>query len=199
MTGNDMIKARFLHENSFNFMPQFKMFINTNHLPRVTDPTVFSSGRVKVIPFERHFEPEEQDKTLKQTLMQPENLSGVLNWCIEGLRRMQTEGLKAPASVLAATGDYEKSNDKMAMFFADRLEADPEGEVVMEILYAAYQSWCCKNGFRATARNKFNSEVERHCGDRAEIKRKRPKGYGRNANPQAMLCGYRLLPELLES
>lgn len=198
MTGNDMIKARFLHENSFNFMPQFKMFINTNHLPRVTDPTVFSSGRVKVIPFERHFEPEEQDRTLKQTLMQPENLSGILNWCIEGLRRMQAEGLEAPASVLAATGDYEKSNDKMAMFFADRLEADSEGEVVMEILYAVYRSWCGKNGFIATARNKFNSEVERHCGDRAKIKRKRPEGYGRKANPQSMLCGFRLLPELAD-
>ncbi|MCD8355064.1 MAG: phage/plasmid primase, P4 family [Clostridia bacterium] len=199
MTGNDMVKARFLHENSFNFMPQFKMFINTNHLPRVTDPTVFSSGRVKVIPFERHFEPEEQDKTLKQTLMQPKNLSGILNWCIKGLQRMQTEGLESPASVLAATEDYEKANDKMAMFFADRLEADPQSETLMEILYAAYQSWCCKNGFRSTARNKFNVEVNRYCGDSAEIKRKRPNGYGRNANPQKILCGYRLLPELLES
>ena len=199
MTGNDTITARFLRENSFEFVPQFKLFINTNHLPRVTDPTVFSSGRVKVIPFERHFEPEEQDKTLKQTLMQPENLSGILNWCIEGLQRMQEEGLELPDSVSAATDEYRKANDKMAMFFADRLETDSEGEVVMEILYAAYQSWCGKNGFRATARNKFNSEVERHCGDRAEVKRKRPKGYGRTANPQVLLCGYRLLPELLES
>ena len=50
LTGNDTITARFLNENSFEYRPQFKLFINTNHLPKVTDVTVFSSGRVKVIP-----------------------------------------------------------------------------------------------------------------------------------------------------
>ena len=198
MTGNDTINARFLHENSFEFVPQFKLFINTNHLPRVTDPTVFSSGRVKVIPFERHFEPEEQDKTLKKTLMQPKSLSGILNWCIEGLQRMQQEGLEPPASVSAATDEYQRSNDKMAMFFADRLETDPQGVVIMEILYAAYQSWCAKNGFKATARNKFNAEVLRHCGDSAEIKRIRPKGYSRENGAVSCLLGYILLPETVD-
>ncbi|MGM9617493.1 phage/plasmid primase, P4 family [Butyricicoccus sp.] len=193
MTGNDTINARFLHEGSFEFVPQFKLFINTNHLPRVTDPTVFSSGRVKVIPFERHFEPAEQDKTLKQTLMQPENLSGVLNWCIEGLRRMQAEGLEAPASVLAATGDYQQSNDKMALFFADRMRADPQGETAMEILYAAYADWCKRNGFMATNRKNFNADVERYCGDSGTIKKKRPKGCTRDSSPVSTLVGYDLM------
>jgi putative DNA primase/helicase len=62
LTGNDTINARFLHENSFDFRPQFKIFINTNHLPMVTDLTLLTSGRVKIIPFERHFEEWEQDK-----------------------------------------------------------------------------------------------------------------------------------------
>lgn len=196
MTGNDTINARFLHEGSFEFVPQFKLFINTNHLPRVTDPTVFSSGRVKVIPFERHFEPDEQDKTLKQKLMQPENLSGVLNWCIEGLRRMQAEGLEAPASVLAATGDYERSNDKIALFFDDRLEADPQGETVMKILYAAYTSWCIQSGFKATNDKKFKGEVERFIGKSGEVKRIRPKGYSRDMSAVSTLIGYRLIEDL---
>lgn len=63
LTGNDTINARFLHENSFDFRPQFKIFINTNHLPMVTDLTLITSGRVKIIPFERHFEEWEQTRT----------------------------------------------------------------------------------------------------------------------------------------
>lgn len=55
MTGNDSINARFLHENSFDFSPQFKLFINTNYLPVVTYMTVFSSGRLIIIPLDRHF------------------------------------------------------------------------------------------------------------------------------------------------
>lgn len=198
LTGNDTVSARFLHENSFEFIPEFKLYINTNYLPRVTDPTVFSSGRVNVITFERHFKREEQDKNLKKTLMQSEAQSGILNWCIEGLQRMQLEGLNPPASVMAATAEYKKANDKIAMFFADRLEANPQNEVVMETLFAAFQSWCSKNGYKATARNKFNAEVRGHCGDDA-IKRVRPSGYSRENNPVTCLLGYTLLPEVSNS
>ena len=31
MTGNDTLNARFLHENSFDFQPQFKLYVNTNY------------------------------------------------------------------------------------------------------------------------------------------------------------------------
>lgn len=72
MTGNDTINARFLHENSFDFAPQFKLYINTNYLPVVNDMTVFTSGRVIIIPFERHFDESEQDKGLKHEFMKPE-------------------------------------------------------------------------------------------------------------------------------
>src|SRR5699024_237746 len=56
MTGNDTLNARFLHENSFDFKPQFKLYVNTNYLPAITDMTLFSSGRIVIIPFDRHFE-----------------------------------------------------------------------------------------------------------------------------------------------
>ena len=48
LTGNDTITARYLHENSFEYRPQFKMFINTNYLPQITDLTLFSSGRIRL-------------------------------------------------------------------------------------------------------------------------------------------------------
>ena len=65
MTGNDTLNARFLYENSFDFKPQFKLYVNTNYLPVITDMTVFTSNRVLIIPFDRHFEEWEQDKTLR--------------------------------------------------------------------------------------------------------------------------------------
>lgn len=37
MTGNDTFNARFLNENSFDFEPQFKLYINTNYLPAISD------------------------------------------------------------------------------------------------------------------------------------------------------------------
>ncbi|MGI6585068.1 MAG: hypothetical protein ACOX3L_03835 [Lutisporaceae bacterium] len=57
---------------SFDFSPKFKLYINTNYLPVITDMTLFSSGRVVIIPFERHFDESEQDKNLKREFFQSE-------------------------------------------------------------------------------------------------------------------------------
>ena len=84
MTGNDSINARYLHENSFDFKPQFKLYINTNYLPVISDMTLFSSGRVVIIPFDRHFEEWEQDKSLKEEFSKPEVQSAILNWLVDG-------------------------------------------------------------------------------------------------------------------
>lgn len=77
-------------------MAVFKIFINTNYLPNVNDMTLFQSGRLKIIPFNRHFEEGEQDQGLKGQFAQPENLSGIFNWCLEGYRKYCQQGLETP-------------------------------------------------------------------------------------------------------
>jgi putative DNA primase/helicase len=82
LTGGDTYTARNLHENNIEFSPEFKIFINTNHLPNTSDHTIFTSDRVKPIPFNRHFKPEEQDTGLKQLFRRYHNMSGIFNWLI---------------------------------------------------------------------------------------------------------------------
>lgn len=178
LTGNDKITARFLNENSFEFYPQFKFFINTNHLPKVTDVTVFSSGRVKVVPFERHFTEAEQDRGLKRKLAQADNLSGILNWCLDGLRLAQETGFTPPPAVLAATAQYQRDSDKITRFVEDMMEPDITDEIRTEEAYQAYQAWCVRNGQHPEAMPAFKQSMEAH----AEISRKRPNGSGKDAN-----------------
>ena len=109
MTGNNILTARFLRENSFECKPQFKLFIDTNHLPQISDMTLFESDRIKIIPFNRHFTAEERDIDLKSFFARSENLSGILNWCLEGFRLYMTEGLDMPDSVENATKEYTES------------------------------------------------------------------------------------------
>lgn len=116
LTGGDTYTGRFLHENPVEFTPKFKIFINTNHLPRTGDDTVFSSDRVKLIPFERHFLPQEQDTGLKTPFRQQENLSGIFNWLIEGYRMLKSEGLTVPERVLQATKEYRQETDIVGTF-----------------------------------------------------------------------------------
>ena len=185
LTGNDKITARFLNENSFEFYPQFKFFINTNHLPKVTDVTVFSSGRVKVIPFERHFSEAEQDKSLKRKLAQVDNLSGVLNWCLDGLRLAQETGFDPPPAVLAATAQYQRDSDKITRFVEETMEPDITGEIRTEEAYQRYQNWCALNGQYPESMPAFKQSMEAHT----EYKFKRPRGAGRDAIKQRFFCG----------
>lgn len=97
LTGRDRVTARFLHQNEFCFTPKFKLLINTNYLPTITDQTVFKSGRIRVVSFNKHFGEHEQNKKLKDELRKEAN--GILNWMISGLYLYRKEGLEPPAAV----------------------------------------------------------------------------------------------------
>ncbi len=118
LLGRDSITARHLYQRETTFIPKFRLVINTNFLPTITDDTVFSSGRINVVSFDRHFEPQEQDKDLKNRLRDKSEMSGILNWCIEGLRLYRKEGLKLPAAVQIATDTYRTDSDKVSSYLS---------------------------------------------------------------------------------
>ena len=148
MTGNNTLTARYLRENSFEFKPQFKLFIDTNHLPQISDMTLFESDRIRIIPFNRHFTAEERDIDLKSFFAEPANLSGILNWCLEGFTLYQKEGLKMPDSVEAATADYRAQSDRLTMFTTQCLEKKAGEELRSSAIYERYRTWCGENGYK---------------------------------------------------
>ncbi len=189
MTGNDTINARFLHENSFDFKPQFKMYINTNYRPVINDLTLFSSGRVIIIPFDRHFSEGEQDKGLKLLFALPQSQSAILNWLIEGYKKMTNDKFIIPKSVQEAIEDYRMESDKIARFTNECLEKDNTSEVRTAEVYKLYQEWCEENGCRAESATKFNQALKGF----AEVERKRPKAGG---SETTMLLRYKIVNRL---
>lgn len=160
LLGRDKITARFLHQNEFQFIPRFKLFINTNSLPTVSDTTLFSSGRINVITFDRHFTPEEQDKDLKNKLKDPHEVSGILNWCLEGLRKYMKSGADAPGSVVAATEDYRISSDKIGQFFSECMVKSADHNTAAGDVYSKYATWCDENGYGIENKGNFFSDLK---------------------------------------
>ena len=163
LVGGDSVKARGVYESPFQYTPDFKIFINTNQLPEIYDPTIFSGDKLWVIPFNRHFTQEEQDKGLKHRLISPDNLSGIFNWCIEGLQDYLIEGLCIPQSIKDATKDYGDSVDKIGNFIQDCLIYTPNKNVDGATLYTVYKQWCKNNGYQATSNRTFYQDL-RDCG-----------------------------------
>jgi putative DNA primase/helicase len=179
MTGNDPLTARFLRQNSFQFMPQFKIFLHANDLPQTTDDTIFASGRVKIIEFNREFTPQEQDSTLETKFKEPESAAGIFNWMLKGVRSYLCEGLTEPVSVQAAIAAYRADSDIVGNFIGDCLEPMPGKFVLASAVYQKYQIWCARYGYQAMSFKNLNRELRR----KLEIQHTR-KGYA--------IYGYRI-------
>lgn len=190
MTGNDTLNARFLHENSFDFRPQFKLYINTNYLPVINDMTLFSSGRVIIIPFDRHFSESEQDKTLKAEFSKPENQSAILNWLVQGYQELMHEGLTPPSAVKNATLAYQHDSDKITQFAEDELIPDANAEERTSAVYERYKIWCVNHGHHAESMRNFKQSIMTF----GNVVRKRPKAGG---SETTILTGYKLVSEFI--
>ena len=190
MTGNDTLNARFLHENSFDFRPQFKIYVNTNYLPVINDMTLFSSDRIIIIPFDRHFDEQSRDTTLKGQFAEDHVQSAILNWLLEGYRLLRSEGLHLPKSVKEATERYQHDSDRMALFIEDNLVADETAEELTSTVYSRYKNWCQENGCYPEGMKNFKQGLQAY----AKVVRKRPK---RGGEKTTMLLGYRLISEFV--
>ena len=159
LLGRDSITARHLHQREFSFIPKFKLVINTNYLPTITDDTVFSSGRINVVSFDRHFESHEQDKHLKDKLRSKKEMSGILNWCIEGLRLYRQQGLQPPEAVTKATDAYRTDSDKIGNFFNECMTKTGKNSKAKDV-YDIYAKWCEDNGYGVENKGNFFSELK---------------------------------------
>lgn len=162
LTGRDTITARYLHQNSFEYVPKFSLFLNTNYLPRVLDDSLFSSGRVDVIPFTRHFSEQEQDTTLKQKLQTEESKAAILSWLLEGLQDFKANGLnKRPLSVNYATRQYVQQSDKLQNFIDESLEEAEKPCMTFKECYELYKNWCVSCGYASENKGKFKELLNR--------------------------------------
>lgn len=160
LTGRDTQTAHFKFGHMFEFMPIYKIFINTNFLPIVTDDTFFKSDRVHVLTFDRHFSRKEQDRRLKDRLREPEALSGLLNWLLEGLRRYREDGVEPPEAVIKATDEYRRDSDKLGKFIAECLEYKQGYNCKAKIVYEIYSGWCSSNGYGTENKGNFFADLK---------------------------------------
>lgn len=170
LTGGDSITARFLHQEWFTFNPTGKLFLAVNHKPRINDDSLGFWRRVRLIPFDRQFTGTEADKKLTEKLIAES--PGILNWLLEGCQRWQNEGLDdIPATITAATTDYENESDPLNDFINDECAFGELHTVPASRLYQQYKAWCEREGFQ-------NREVlsSTAFGRRMSAKFKKEKG-----------------------
>lgn len=153
MTGGNTITARFQYGKEFEFRPEFKLVMATNHKPRIRGTDTGIWRRIRLIPFTQHIPPEKQDMLLPQKLER--ELPGILNWAVEGLRLWlqnsqggRRHGLPPCAAVENATAEYRLEQDRLQTFLDECVEPAPGQTLQAGALFHVYDGWCRENNER---------------------------------------------------
>lgn len=155
LTGDDTVTARKLYSEEFEFKPEFKLWMATNHKPiiRGTDTGIWR--RIHMIPFDVQIPEDKVDKNLTHKLKA--EMTGIFKWCIDGCLMWQREGLQMPAAVLKSVREYRREMDVISAFIEDKCTL--EGTVQASMLYAAYVSWADSNNEYCMSNTKFSTEL----------------------------------------
>jgi P4 family phage/plasmid primase-like protien len=176
MTGRDVMTARFMRRDHFDFIPQFTLIISGNHKPSLKSVDRAWRRRLHLVPFVVTIPASEQDPNLKNKLQQ--EADGILRWAVEGCSDWQKQGLNPPEIVLAATEEYLASEDTFEIWISECCLRGHEGyEEPTAWLYESHKHWKQERGERSLGSKNFSQRMsnlgfrpdQRTSGDRARI------------------------------
>jgi putative DNA primase/helicase len=169
LTGGDRITARYMRQDNFEFEATHKIFLHGNHKPHIhgTDWAIWR--RIDLISFEVTIPEDERDKHLEDKLK--DELSGILNWALEGCLSWQRKGLSSPDKVKTATQEYRAEQDIIGGFLADCCTINPNADETAANLYQAYIKWCTTNGEKTEAQTIFGGALKERDFEQGRTKR----------------------------
>jgi len=162
ITGGDAIYAEHKNQRGFSFIPSVKLVYSCNSPPRVPrneEDSVAFFRRWNMLEFPFQFEGKEnEDRNLLEELTSdPQEMSGYLNWALEGLKRLRANGFHFPTSQTAkeVQETYITLSDPYKSFSNHCIIVGPELTVVKDELYQSFKKHCMKHGVSPVSRDSF--------------------------------------------
>lgn len=174
LSAGDQVTARFLFGEFFDFYFCGKLWIATNHKPKILDNSKGFWDRIKVVPFTVDI-PVSQlvkaDDLLEKLLSQG---NGILAWAVQGARDyFELDGLDTPPVIKSEIERYRREQDSILQFIEECCEttamlraAYPDSYVTDDIvtanntdLYEAYKKFCYDNGEHPKSHRRFSIKL----------------------------------------
>lgn len=161
-----MVTARHPYGRGFQYQPFYTPVLLTNFMPYISlDPAVWR--RIKVIPFNYTVPKDKRDPNMRKKLFE-EEAAGILNWMIEGAKRVLDQGkIIVPQSILDIQDSFKLEFDKVGQFLNDccversTTKSAEKMKARITKLREGYAQWCKVNGYRATSTRDLKSELKK--------------------------------------
>ena len=145
MTGDAMIKARFMRQDYFDFQPTHKIILVTQNLPVIDEASDAIWDRVHKMEWGVRISDNEQNTHLLDDLIK--EWPGILKWAVEGCLKWQKDGKLIPTeSIRKQTEEYRNDMNPIKAFIDDKCIIGPELFVAVTELRGHYDAWVNING-----------------------------------------------------
>ena len=148
ITGEYAITVRKLYENEFEFTPVAKIWMTTNHEPKIPETGDGIWRRLWMVPFAVQIPEEKCDPDIAAKLLAES--AGILNWCLAGLQRYYENGnrLVQPRKVSQATANLRTVNDTVGLFLAGECTFEAGCSMSRTAFREVFVKWCEEEGIR---------------------------------------------------
>ncbi len=150
LTGNDKIDARRIYQSPFNFVNFAKLIFACNDIPTTNVAGNIAEAyyvRWSILPFEHIFEGDDKDVNMLDKLTVPEEMSGLLNWALEGIESLEENNGYFEIMNYNETKEFMERGTNPLREFADKYISTSSGREWVTDLYKWYVAFCTDNGY----------------------------------------------------
>jgi putative DNA primase/helicase len=141
LTGGDLIAGRGVYENFITFAPTHKLFLLTNHKPKVSGTDLAIWRRLKVLEMTAEFREEDGTKDPHLGVKLLDEAPGILAWMVRGCLDWREGGLREPECVRLATDTYRRGEDEIGRFLEENCTRGELYSVSAGELMDAFKAW----------------------------------------------------------
>jgi putative DNA primase/helicase len=161
LASGEPVSARHPYGQPFTITNYAKLIFNANELPRDIEATHAFHRRLLIVPFDVRIPDAEQDKYLAPRIIQGE-LSGVFNWCLDGLRRLLANGRFTQSDKVEQVADeYRRLSDSVRAWIEETgLTPSATDYLTQKDLFQQYRTVCLENGNRPCSQGTFGERLK---------------------------------------
>ena len=183
IVGGDRLPGEHKHKDPFNFDNYAKLMFSCNTIPPIasTEACLAYYSRFKILEFKQAFVGKKADKRLIEKLTTPEELSGYLNYALEGLRRLEErQDFTEDRDLEETEKAYVKLSNSCQAYINEKvIVTDTHSDYVLtDVLYREFITYCHNEKLQTHPKAAFTKAMQQFCNgaEHARIRLEDDKG-----------------------